>query len=93
MLLSGPRPEAVQITGLLRFRQPCFLDITYTRRYVWWFLPGTFVCISSPSHHLCWSQYRVDDCPLYCPGVLPGRQSSAQVERECVGGGELIVAS
>jgi hypothetical protein len=35
----------VQITGLLRFRQPFFLDITYTRRYLWWFLPGTFVCI------------------------------------------------
>jgi hypothetical protein len=33
----------VQITGLLRFRQPFFLDITYTRRYVSWFLPGTFV--------------------------------------------------
>ena len=31
-------PEAVQITGLLRFRQPRFVDITYTRRYIWWFL-------------------------------------------------------
>ena len=36
-------PEAVQITGLIRFRQPCFLDITYTPGYVSRFLPGTFV--------------------------------------------------
>ena len=34
---------AVQITGLLRFRQPFFLDITYTHRYVLWFLPRTYV--------------------------------------------------
>ena len=43
--LGTAGPEAVQITGRIRFRQPCFLDITYTRRYLWWFLPGTFVCI------------------------------------------------
>ena len=31
-------PEAVQITGPRRFRQPRFVDITYTRGYIWWFL-------------------------------------------------------
>src|SRR6478672_4640746 len=41
-VLGTAGPEAVQITGLIRFRQPCFLDITYTPGYVSRFLPGTF---------------------------------------------------
>ena len=44
MVLGTAGPEAVQNTGLTRFRQPRFLDITYTLGYVWWFLPGTLPC-------------------------------------------------
>jgi hypothetical protein len=39
LALGTSGPEAVQNTGLNRLRQPCFLDITYTLRYISWFLP------------------------------------------------------
>src|ERR1700704_5286491 len=55
MVLGTAGPEAVQNTGLTRFRQPRFLDITYTLGYVWWFLPGAICCsFCHGTGTLCW---------------------------------------
>ena len=59
MVLGTAGPEAVQNTGLTRFRQPRFVDITYTLGYVWWFLPGA----------ICSFFYRAG--PRVCVGRRP----------------------
>ena len=51
-MLETACPEAVQITGLLGFRQPRFLDITYTHGYISLFLPGTSVAYKRMSANL-----------------------------------------
>jgi hypothetical protein len=59
MVLGTAGPEAVQNTGLTRFRQPRFLDITYTLGYVWWFLPGATCSFSTgPALESVWVDAR-----------------------------------